>query len=58
MNIIRSKPDHTHTTALAAALNELNNPCVGCANCNGMCADLVDVLMIPDVILSRKRHSQ
>lgn len=58
MNIIRSKPDLTHTAALSVALSELNNPCVGCANCNGMCADLIDVLMIPDVILSRKRPSQ
>ena len=58
MDIQRSKPDQTHTTALSAALGDLHNPCVGCANCNGLCADLIDVLMIPDIILSRKRASQ
>ncbi|MCB1341743.1 MAG: hypothetical protein KDK24_11920 [Pseudooceanicola sp.] len=57
MNIHRSKPDQSHTVALAAALNQLNNPCVGCDNCNGLCADLIDVLVIPDIILSRKRTS-
>lgn len=57
MDIQRSKPDQTHTTALSAALNDLNNPCVGCDNCNGLCADLIDVLVIPGVILSRKRTS-
>ena len=58
MNILRSKPDSSHTAELSAQLNGLNGPCVGCTNCNGLCADLIDVLMLPDVILSRKRPPQ
>ena len=58
MNIVRSKPSSTQTTALSFALGDLNGPCVGCEDCNGLCAELIDVLFLPDVILSKKRETQ
>ena len=58
MDIVRSKPAATHTVRLAGTLDTLQNPCVGCTDCVGLCAELIDALVIPDVILSRKRESQ
>jgi hypothetical protein len=58
MNIVRSKPSSSNTTALGMAMSELNGPCVGCSDCNGLCAELIDALVIPDVILSKKRETQ
>ena len=58
MEIVRSKPDPSQTSALMAELGTLNCACVGCSNCNGLCAELIDALTIPELILSRKRQSQ
>ena len=58
MNIVRSKPDTSHTSSLAVELGSLQGPCVGCTDCVGLCADLIDVLLIPDVVLSKKRETQ
>ncbi|MEX0282598.1 MAG: hypothetical protein AB3N13_15555 [Arenibacterium sp.] len=58
MNIVRSKPSSSHTVALGAAMSELNGPCVGCSDCNGLCAELIDALSVPDIILSKRRETQ
>ena len=58
MNIVRSKPSKSHSSALSVALADLYGPCVGCPDCNGLCADLIDALIVPDVILAKKRESQ
>lgn len=58
MNIVRSKPITSRTQALGLAVSELNGPCVGCADCNGLCADLIDALVVPDIVLSKKRETQ
>lgn len=58
MNINRTQPAVTNTNALAAHLSDLNGPCVGCSGCNGLCAALIDALLVPDLVLSRKRETQ
>lgn len=58
MNINRSKSGITHTGALAMELAALQGPCVGCTECDGLCAALIDALTVPDVILSKKHESQ
>lgn len=58
MHIVRSKPGTTQTSALSAELATINCTCVGCSNCTGLCAELIDALVIPELILSRKRQSQ
>ncbi|MFK7751044.1 MAG: hypothetical protein AB8B51_00700 [Sedimentitalea sp.] len=58
MNIQRSNPSTGHVNALAQEMADLNGPCVGCEGCNGVCQALIDALMLPNVILSRKRDSQ
>ncbi|WP_198654811.1 hypothetical protein [Albibacillus kandeliae] len=58
MDIVRSKPVTPHTVRLAGTLDGLQGPCVGCTDCTGLCAELIDALVIPEVILSRKRESQ
>ena len=58
MNIIRSKPASGNSQALSHSLLELNGPCVGCEGCEGLCAELIDALIVPGLILSRKRETQ
>ncbi len=58
MNITRSNTDTTRTASLTVELATLQGPCVGCTDCNGLCAELIDALMIPDIILSKKRETQ
>ncbi|MBY6056907.1 hypothetical protein [Leisingera daeponensis] len=55
MQISRSKATAPMVKALAAALSGLRRPCVGCSNCAGLCDALIDALVLPDLILSRKR---
>lgn len=58
MNILRSNTDTSRINALTVELSTLQGPCVGCSDCNGLCAELIDALVIPDVILSKKRETQ
>lgn len=30
-----------------------SGPCLGCADCRGLCAALIEALCVPDVVLNR-----
>jgi len=55
MQISRSKATAPKVKALATEVSELQGPCVGCTNCMGLCEALIDTLVLPGLILSRKR---
>ncbi len=42
------------TSTLATEISQLNSPCIGCEACQGICAALVDTMLLPDLLL-RKR---
>ncbi len=54
MNISRNKSGTGRSDALASTLNTLQGPCVGCRECTGLCAALIDALVLPDLILSKR----
>lgn len=56
MTISRSQPTTLHSTALAQEMSKLQGPCIGCRDCLGLCRALIDALVVPDVVLSRKRE--
>lgn len=58
MIINRTHPDVTNTNVLAMQLSDLHGPCVGCQGCKGLCTALIDALLVPDLVLSRKRETQ
>ena len=39
------------TTALARKIAALQSGCVGCKNCRGLCAELVELLSLPEAVL-------
>jgi hypothetical protein len=39
--------------AMADEVAHLDGPCIGCAQCRGLCHALIDVLLLPDVIIAR-----
>jgi hypothetical protein len=55
MNINRSKAETPRLNALSVEISQLNGPCVGCADCVGLCMALIDALTLPEVVLSKKR---
>ncbi|UWQ37338.1 hypothetical protein PNH50_17105 [Leisingera aquaemixtae] len=55
MPISRSKSDAPRVKALSAKVSGLQGPCLGCTNCVGLCEALIDALVLPDLVLSRKR---
>lgn len=57
MQISRSKAAAPKVQSLATEVSALQGPCVGCTNCVGLCDALIDALVLPDLILSRKRGS-
>ncbi|CUH64028.1 hypothetical protein TG4357_01025 [Thalassovita gelatinovora] len=42
------------TTALGQQLTQLNGPCIGCSECQGLCRVLIDMVTIPDILLHRE----
>lgn len=55
MKIIRNRPQTPNVTELSMGLAQLNNPCVGCSDCVGLCDALIDALVLPDLVLSKRR---
>ena len=37
--------------ALAKDLSMMPDPCVGCEGCQGVCAALIDAMLLPEIIL-------
>ena len=56
MQISRSKAATPKVQSLATEVSALQGPCVGCSNCVGLCDALIDALVLPDLILTRKRQ--
>lgn len=57
MQIDRTKAETPNLKALAGQVSALQGPCVGCSDCVGLCAALIDTLVLPDVILTKRRES-
>lgn len=54
MNISRLATPVPDSTPYTLLFSKLHGSCVGCSDCNGVCKELLDALVVPDVILSRK----
>ena len=55
MNIDRKTAYAPRTSALAGKISQLQDPCVGCTDCVGMCAALIETMLVPEVVLRRER---
>lgn len=55
MNIDRKTAYAPRTSALAGKISQLQEPCVGCTDCVGMCAALIETMLVPEVVLRRER---
>lgn len=54
MNISRLVASAPRTASLSIELSKLSGPCVGCTDCNGLCRELIDALVVPHAVLSKK----
>ncbi|MDA0961340.1 MAG: hypothetical protein O2898_00235 [Proteobacteria bacterium] len=57
MKIDRLAAFAPRTRALASDLAQLQGPCVGCTGCDGLCRDLIDTLVLPDIVLKKGRKT-
>jgi len=57
VNITRSRGETRRTEALAAQIAGMACTCVGCSNCRGLCRELIEAIVIPDMILSDARDA-
>jgi hypothetical protein len=53
MSINRGKAPSHCTDELARKMADLRGPCIGCKDCKGLCRDLLELLMLPDIILTK-----
>ncbi|QEW18082.1 hypothetical protein LA6_000239 [Marinibacterium anthonyi] len=56
MNIDRTRPPTARLKELSRKLDEIYGPCLACEDCTGICAALIDALMLPDVIVRPARR--
>ncbi len=57
MKIDRLAAFAPRTRALATDLALLKGPCVGCPGCDGLCRELIDMLVLPEAVL-KKGHKE
>ena len=56
MPITRSTPPTKHSTTISREISGMNGPCIGCSNCRGLCAELIEAITLPETILSKTRE--
>lgn len=54
MFISRQIADAPRTAALTTEITKLNGPCIGCTECDGLCKELIEALVVPELVLSKK----
>ena len=42
------------TQALGKEIMSVQGPCIGCKECTGLCAALIEALSLPDMVLNRR----
>ncbi len=55
MQIDRHIAHAPNVRSLGARLPSLTAPCVGCAECRGLCDALLELLTLPEAVLDRGR---
>ncbi len=58
MFISRHIAQAPRTAALTTEIAKLNGPCIGCTKCDGLCKELIDALVVPEVILSKSQTTR
>jgi len=53
MQVDRRAGHAPRTTQLAKDVSQTRGPCIGCDDCKGLCAALLDALTVPDIVLGR-----
>ena len=53
-HITRSKAPDGRTRRIAAEIPRLDGPCIACADCQGLCAELIEVIALPEAVLRGK----
>lgn len=53
MEIERRIAHAPRVAELARACAALTGPCIGCTGCKGLCAALIEVVALPEIILKR-----
>lgn len=53
MDIQRHVAHAPRTVELGRGVATLNQPCVGCTDCRGLCQTLIELMTLPDVLLGR-----
>ncbi|MEW9918351.1 hypothetical protein AB2B41_01950 [Marimonas sp. MJW-29] len=51
MQLNRKIAHAPRSRALAEDLSKMNSTCVECEGCQGLCAALVDAMLLPEIIL-------
>lgn len=54
MRIDRNIGHAPRTVAVGQKLIEASGRCVGCTECEGLCKELIEVLVLPEVVLKGK----
>ncbi len=53
MQVTRSTGEAPKAGQVMQEVVSLAGPCVGCTRCRGLCAELLELLTLPDAVLSR-----
>ena len=53
--ITRSRAPDWRTRKIATDIPRLKGPCVACADCKGLCAELIEVMTLPDAVVRRDK---
>lgn len=52
LTITRRRGETDRVEAIATRVAGLGVPCVGCSDCRGLCQALIEVMVVPEVVLS------
>lgn len=53
MEVHRTKTDSPVLKALGTKLPDITAQCFGCSDCDGLCHEVLEAMILPDMILAR-----
>lgn len=57
MKIDRMAAFAPKTRAVSSELAMMQGPCVGCTECEGMCKELIEAIVLPDAVLKKGKKT-
>lgn len=57
MKIEREVGRDQNSALIAQQIEAISGPCIGCKDCQGLCVELIDAVLVPGLVIRKNRDA-